>query len=58
MVVVRRLGMYSIYEHIIPRECIEIKLNGKWINLQDYHDSVSNYPDWAREVMNLVEVNK
>ena len=48
--------MYSIYEHIIPRECIEIEINGKWVNLQDYHDSVSNYPDWAKDVMNLVEV--
>lgn len=48
--------MYSIYEHIISREYIEIEINGKWVNLQDYHDSVTTYPDWAKEVMNLVEV--
>ena len=50
--------MYSIYEHIIPRECIEIEINDKWVNLQDYHDFRVSYPDWAGEVMNLVEVNK
>lgn len=48
--------MFSIHEHIIPREYIEIKINGKWINLQDYHDSRVVRPDWVKEIMNLVEV--
>ena len=45
-----------IEEHIIPREYIEIKINGKWINLQDYHDSRVVCPDWVKEIMNLAEV--
>lgn len=48
--------MFNIYEHIIPREYIEIEINDKWINLQDYHDSAVARPDWVKEIMNLVEV--
>ena len=46
----------NLEAYVITRECIEIEINGKWINLQDYHDSITTYPDWAKEVMNLVEV--
>ena len=41
---------------IVTEKQIEIKINDKWINLQDYHDSVTTCPDWTKEVMNLVEV--
>lgn len=42
---------------IIDRSDIEIQMpNGKWINLQDFHDSAKQqYPDWVNTVMGLVK---